>query len=83
MKFCLNGIYFWFIFKERGVAVAALGSFVGAVAFPGTFILDQVVAVTFIAHGYWGVDHMIGDYVPLLAPVAVAKVNFIYGGSQI
>jgi len=37
--------------------------------------LDQACALTFVAHGFYGIEAMIGDYVPLIAPVAVAKVN--------
>lgn len=60
------------------MSLAALVSVCGSVAFPGYFVLDTVVATTFIAHGFWGCDAIIGDYVPLIAPVAVAKVAFNY-----
>merc|ERR1711990_345750 len=59
---------------ERWVSLAALVSVCGSVACPGYFVLDTVVATTFIAHGFWGCDAIIGDYVPLIAPVAVAKL---------
>merc|ERR1712106_315328 len=36
---------------ERWVSLAALVSVCGSVAFPGYFLLDTVVATTFIAHG--------------------------------
>merc|ERR1711868_202189 len=59
---------------ERWVSLAALVSVCGSVAFPGYFVLDTIVATTFIAHGFWGCDAIIGDYVPLIAPVFVAKL---------
>jgi len=58
---------------ERAIAFAALGSFVGCVAMPGTFALDTVCAATWIYHGYGGVDHMIGDYVSLFFPPGIVK----------
>ena len=57
------------------VALVALGSFVGCLAVPGNFYLDTVCAATWIAHGFWGVEAMIGDYVPLIAPAVVAGVR--------
>ena len=60
------------------MSLAALVSVCGSVAFPGYFLLDTVVATTFIAHGFWGCDAIIGDYVPLIAPVAFAKVSLSY-----
>ena len=54
--------------------MVALGSFVGCLAVPGNFYLDTVCAATWIAHGFWGVEAMIGDYVPLIAPAVVAGV---------
>ena len=55
--------------------MAALISVGGCIVVPGNFFLDTVVATTFIAHGFWGVDAIIGDYIPLIAPVFVAKVT--------
>ena len=63
------------LFQERVVAAVSLGAVIGCVAFPGVFLLDQACALTFVAHGFYGIEAMIGDYVPLIAPVAVAKVN--------
>ena len=37
--------------------------------------MDTACALTFVAHGFYGIEAMIGDYVPLIAPLAVAKVN--------
>jgi len=59
---------------ERVVAVVALGSFVGAMAFPGVFLLDQALGASWTAHAYWGIHAIIGDYIPLIAPVVVAKI---------
>merc|ERR1712048_240340 len=59
---------------ERAVAVVALGSFVGALAVPGVFLLDQALGLSWTAHSYWGLHAIIGDYIPLIAPVAVAKL---------
>jgi len=59
---------------ERWVSLAALVSVCGCVVVPGNFFLDTVVATTFIAHGFWGVDAIIGDYIPLIAPIFVAKL---------
>jgi hypothetical protein len=60
--------------KERVLALAALGSCVSCVLFPGNFFLDTACAITFVAHGFYGVEAMIGDYVPLIAPAVVAKI---------
>ena len=38
--------------------------------------MDTACALTFIAHGFYGIEAMIGDYVPLIAPLAVAKVSY-------
>ena len=64
-------------YQERVIAAASLGAVVGCVAFPGVFLLDTACAITFISHGFYGVEAMIGDYVPLIAPLAVAKVSYV------
>jgi hypothetical protein len=64
--------------QERVVAALALGSCVGCVIIPGNFVLDTACAITFIAHAFYGVEAMIGDYVPLVAPAVVAKVGVSY-----
>jgi len=60
--------------QERVIAAVSLGAVIGCVAFPGVFLLDQACAITFVAHGFYGIEAMIGDYVPLIAPVAVATL---------
>ena len=42
--------------------------------------MDTACAFTFVAHGFYGIEAMIGDYVPLIAPLAVAKVNNTFQG---
>ena len=42
--------------------------------------MDTACAFTFVAHGFYGIEAMIGDYVPLIAPLAVAKVNNNFQG---
>ena len=64
--------------QERIVAGVALVSFVGCLAVPGNFFLDTTCAATWIAHGFWGVEAMIGDYVPLIAPAVVAGVSVFF-----
>merc|ERR1711937_1010254 len=59
---------------ERIVAGVALVSFVRCLAVPGNFFLDTICTATWIAHGFWGVEAMIGDYVPLIAPAVVAGI---------
>ena len=39
--------------------------------------MDQTCALTFVAHGFYGIEAMIGDYVPLIAPLFIAKVNLM------
>jgi succinate dehydrogenase hydrophobic anchor subunit len=58
---------------ERGVALAALISPIAAVACPGVFLIDQVVAISWIYHSYFGVEAMILDYIPLVLPLGFAK----------
>ena len=40
--------------------------------------MDTACALTFVAHGFYGIEAMIGDYVPLIAPLAVAKVSYFH-----
>ena len=55
--------------------MVALGSMGAAVISPGNFLVDQTLALTWIAHSYWGVEAMIMDYIPLLLPVFFANVS--------
>ncbi len=58
--------------------MVALGSLGAAVASPGNFLVDQTLALTWIAHSYWGVEAMIMDYIPLLLPVFFANVCYFH-----
>ena len=40
--------------------------------------MDTACALTFVAHGFYGIEAMIGDYVPLIAPLAVAKASYVH-----